>query len=268
MEWFKFYHNKWLVDPAICSLQVQDRLCFITLLCLASQADDRDGSVKYIDEDTLIRLTRLDDNPLDTENCDVTKARGCVTRFVTVGLVEVINDQILKIINFEKRQSQAMTGAERVRLHRARKQNVTKCNDESYNVTLDKIREDKNSIGDDDISFQEIDDDGDEVKKYAGVKKKHKIPKIPFRYDNEIKKLFNSSVFENNVVADYLTFKERKFENWEQWAGMIYREIKSAKGLKGYNSKQIRNAFEYCKEQWDENWTLETVAKWIANANK
>lgn len=178
MEWFKFYQNKWLSDPAICSLSPYDKLIFITLLCLASQTDERDGVIKYIDERSIIKIAGLDSFEEETN--------GWMKRFVTLGLTETLQGQKLLVINFEKRQNKALTSAERVRNYRARQKGkleiVTKCNEEGYNVTLDKIREDKiredisnlkklhnhSSVGEKEkegLTFEEVNEEGEIIKK-------------------------------------------------------------------------------------------------------
>jgi len=114
MEWFKFYYHKWLGDPKIIQLDPIDRLCFITLLCVTSQRDERNGVVSHYDERTIIRLTQLEDN-------DRKRAEGFTQRLENAGLVAYVNDTDLLIKNYEKRQNSQLSSAERSKNYRDRK---------------------------------------------------------------------------------------------------------------------------------------------------
>jgi hypothetical protein len=139
MEWFKFYHNKWLTDPAIVSLKPIDRLIFITLLCLASQSDERDGTVRYVSNEAL-RCVTLGHNAYK-----LGEAFDGVEALEKMGLVTLISANSLKICNFEKRQNTALTNAERQKLYRERYKVVTYSNERynDSNARVDKIRVDK-----------------------------------------------------------------------------------------------------------------------------
>jgi 5-methylcytosine-specific restriction endonuclease McrA len=119
MDWFKFYHNKWLTDPIIMNMPARDRMCFITILCLASQEDeDRDGTIRNYSEETVIKLSNLDidfENPKDS---DYFKAFGVTDRLEDVGLIKRINDKNIKVTNFAKRQETNLSNAERQKRYR------------------------------------------------------------------------------------------------------------------------------------------------------
>ena len=78
-HWFKFYGQDWLTDLKIIMLSPVDRLCFITLLCLASTTDD--AVIKNCNENALIELTHLYNNPYDDKDNDYNRAIGCLKRF-------------------------------------------------------------------------------------------------------------------------------------------------------------------------------------------
>ncbi len=147
MEWFKFYHNKWLTDRAIASLIPQDRLCFLTLLCVTSQSDDRTGTVTLRHEDEIIRLTQLEVNFEDPEKCDFTLSRGFLQRLADVGLIKIISKTEIVIPNFIKRQETNLSGAERSKKYRDKNrvtEHVTTVTNKSDERTarVEKIRED------------------------------------------------------------------------------------------------------------------------------
>lgn len=114
--------------------------------------------------------------------------------------------------------------------------------------------------------YQEINDDGEPIVKRKGMKKK--ITDYPFKQETEVSRLVASPVKVHNITGHYIFEKKFKYENRDQWEPDIARFIHTAKLLKGYNSRQITKAFDYCKKKWPDDWTLETVVKWIAEANK
>jgi len=93
-------------------------------------------------------------------------------------------------------------------------------------------------------------------------------PEEEFNFKREIDKLLDSKSKTYNIVGHYITEKGFKFENKTQFVPFLLRNLKSAKLLNGYDSRQITKAFDYCKKKWPDDWTLETVVKWIAEANK
>lgn len=139
MEWFKFYNDKWLSDRAILSSKPVDRLCFITLLCVTAQSDERNGVIVRYEEEEVIRLTNL---------CaeDEESAQGFTKRFVEKRLVEFKNKDVLLIKNFEKRQNTNLTGAERAKRYRDKQNSddssITQSDDS--NARVDESRVDKN----------------------------------------------------------------------------------------------------------------------------
>ncbi len=89
-----------------------------------------------------------------------------------------------------------------------------------------------------------------------------------FNFKVETDKLLDSKSKTYNIVGHYITEKGFKFENKTQFVPFLLRNLKSAKLLNGYDSRQITKAFDYCKKKWPDDWTLETVVKWVAEANK
>lgn len=128
-----------MTDPAICSLNAIDRLLFISLLCLASQSDDRDGTVRYVSNEALLRVSFLD-------GYDDLPFRG-IEGLIEADLIKRIDSKTILVKNFEKRQNQAMTSAERQRQFRERKKKVTESNGRynDSNARVDKNRVDKNN---------------------------------------------------------------------------------------------------------------------------
>ena len=127
MKWFKFYGQDWMTDLKVMRMSVEDRLCFITLLCLASASNEK-GVVKDCSEEALIQLTHLYEDPYNDDN-EVARARGCLKRFVDNKMITDDNAGAFHICNFAKRQGQNLTSYERVKRYRdkqSRAKNITK----------------------------------------------------------------------------------------------------------------------------------------------
>jgi hypothetical protein len=127
MKWFKFYGQDWLTDTKILQLSVEDRLCFITLLCLASSNDDDIGTIRSCNESVIIRLSGIENDPYETVN-SYTRAVGCLDRLNDNKMITRDNAGNVIISNFSKRQGENLTGYERVKKYREKqnKRNVAK----------------------------------------------------------------------------------------------------------------------------------------------
>lgn len=91
-----------------------------------------------------------------------------------------------------------------------------------------------------------------------------KLPeKEEFSHSKELEKLQNSDNKYNKILALYFYRKGFNFQNKLQFNTEYKRNIKVARELMGYNSKQIEDTMEFCEEKWSGVWTLETVLKRI-----
>lgn len=121
-QWFKFYGGEYLCDPKILQLNSQERSCWITLMCLASQT--KDGTIKFLSEKQLLLMSGV------TEDISVIK------KFEEMDMIEVCNGNVT-LRNWLKRQlSESII---RVRDHRMKQ----KCNG---NVTTEENRIEENRI--------------------------------------------------------------------------------------------------------------------------
>lgn len=123
-KWFKFYGQDWLTDLKIMRLSIEDRLCYVTLLCLASSSSEQ-GVIHDCDEEMLIQLSHI---PFDSFNeyNPFESARGCLGRFKKFKMIEIGENGDVTINAFTKRQESALTGAERVARHREKLKRDTK----------------------------------------------------------------------------------------------------------------------------------------------
>lgn len=141
MQWFKFYGQDFLTDPKMRGLSIYERACWVVLLCLAN-AEDKEGQVSFIDEVVVMHQAGVE---FGTPQWDATL--GFLKKFQKLGMVTV-NEEIVTITNWEKRQQRAMTGAERVRKWRERRANVQSVttSNANRNGRVDKSRVEKNRI--------------------------------------------------------------------------------------------------------------------------
>lgn len=144
-KWFKFYGQDWLTDLKVMRLQPEDRLCYITLLCLASASDEQ-GVIRNCEEEAVIELTHLPNDIHDDYN-PVKRAVGCLKRFEERGMVETRKNGDVLIKAFTKRQLHVSESYERVRRYREKKRNETEMKrTETHNETPVKRRVDKNRV--------------------------------------------------------------------------------------------------------------------------
>lgn len=109
LQWFKFWGGDYLIDLSIEELSACERSCWVTLLCYASQSN---GYVKNLSEYKLMVKAGVD--PMDEE---WQKTEGVLKRLEKLGMIRIDNEMIT-VINWGKRQERAMTGYERVKKHR------------------------------------------------------------------------------------------------------------------------------------------------------
>jgi hypothetical protein len=147
-QWFKFYGQDWLTDTKIIRMKIEDRLCFITLLCLASSAEEQ-GVIKNCTEESIIALTQLYEDVYNDDN-EVSRAKGCFERFEALGMITNDNNDNVIINNFLKRQTSNLTGYERVKRFREKQKelqnkpkNKGKISDNTVNVINDNGRGEK-----------------------------------------------------------------------------------------------------------------------------
>ncbi len=149
--WFKFYSQDWLTDLKIRRLSIEDKLCYIILLCLANSSKER-GKVLGVTEDDIIHYAGFYNDPYDDDN-EVARAKGCLGRFHSNGSVVTTRNEDgtfdVEIKNFMTRQGQSLTNSERQAKFRERAKN--KDNLEGYesndsDVTEVTYREDKSRV--------------------------------------------------------------------------------------------------------------------------
>ncbi len=92
-----------------------------------------------------------------------------------------------------------------------------------------------------------------------------------WKYENTLEDMKKNKDSVKRVLAYFWELKGFAFENSKQVSLRFGRDYKAGKKLvdSGYSDTQIENSFNYVfKKYQDIDWTLETVTKVIAEANK
>ena len=153
---------EYLSDQKMLALNSSQRSCWITLLCYASQTN---GIVKHLDENTLLIQSGV---TITSDEYDY--AKGVLQKFVELEMI-CIDNGVITVLNWEKRQQSSLTPYERVKRFREKKRNDNTMITEK--ITTDKIREEE------DINTSEISPKTDGfINKEKYMEKFKKPPKI------------------------------------------------------------------------------------------
>jgi hypothetical protein len=132
MKWFKFYGQDYLSDPKMLSLSASERSCWITLLSYSSINDN--GMITYLDEQQLMLQAGIN------FTCDEwDRTVGVLEKLVKLEMITLDNGMIT-VINWQKRQETNLTSYERVKRFRQKKQ------DDNAKITLEEKRIEKKRI--------------------------------------------------------------------------------------------------------------------------
>jgi hypothetical protein len=262
MQWFKFYGLDWMTDLKVMGLSMEDRLCFITLLCLSSQ---NQGIIKDCNEYNIIQLSHIPDDPMHDLN-PIENAQGCLQRFVKLGMIQMItndNNNLLHTVtlcNFGKRQGSNLTNYERVKKCRNKKRALQDkgfkkqrnvINDNKDAVIIDNTRIDKNRI--DNIIIE-------------SESSSEKVVDI-FDWPSYLNKMLESDTDHIRLLSVFFTEKNIKCENKIQAGNAIKRYSREASDImKGkYADDKLDMAFQQAKEKYPDSWGLSTVLKYLIN---
>ena len=140
MKWFKFYGTEYLADPKMLALTAEERSCWLTLLCYVSVNDNEidNGKIKHLSEQQLMVQSGLD---FQDENWD--RTIGVLEKLKSLEMIEIDNG-VITVKNWDKRQESALTGYERVKRYRDK----AKVDNEGDNalITSEEKRVEENRI--------------------------------------------------------------------------------------------------------------------------
>ena len=108
-QWFKFYGGEYLSDPKMLSLTAGERSCWLTLLCYASQ---NMGTIKYLSENQLMIQAGINPQSEEWKNTS-----GVLDKFRRMEMIQ-IDDTMMTLVNWNKRQDSYLTGYERTKKYR------------------------------------------------------------------------------------------------------------------------------------------------------
>ena len=132
MKWFKFYGQDYISDPKKLSLDACARSCLITLLAYSSINDN--GVITFLDEEQLMIQAGI--SPMHEE---WERTRGILEKLKKLEIIDIDN-RVITIKNWKKRQETNLTSYERVKRYRKKKQN------DNAKITLEENRIDKKRI--------------------------------------------------------------------------------------------------------------------------
>lgn len=131
--WFKFYGTEYLGDQKMLALSACERSCWLTLLCYASQ---NEGTVKHLSESTLMTQAGI-----DFEQDEWERTVGVLNKLVELEMIRVDNG-VITVTNWKKRQESSLTPYERVKKFREKKRDDNE--HDNAKITIEKRRIEKN----------------------------------------------------------------------------------------------------------------------------
>jgi len=256
MDWFKFYANDWLIDVKVRRLGIEDRLIYLTLLCLASSSRER-GTVFSVGENDLIALANIPNDYFnDVSPCE--NAQGCIARFEAAGVITTRRQSdapdIMDIVvnRFVERQNMALSNAERQKRYRKRKAPVAAV---TTTVTLDKSRVEESRV--DNINTYPVAKATRPVKRNKMGKYREDLSSDAF--EEVIDAESGEKIAEKKAsrpVAELITWAEtrtgKKFPNWGKQAKMLKLIFDAS-----YTTEQVRQCWE--RLETDEYWSEKGV---------
>lgn len=257
MPWFKFYGADYLSDPKMMGLTPMERACWLTLLCLASVADDG-GSVKYVSETRLLVMSG--DTSETFGDAEIFK------KFEKLGMVRLSSDGTVTVLNWKKRQKRHLTGAERTKKWREKQYSDTKVTLEGHesDARLDKIRLDK--------IRNTSDARASRVKKKAMKKNKmgsYREDKDSESYEDVVDLDTGSMVEEPKKPKSQSAVVFKMFPNYTiAWLKMKPQREAADALVQERGLEQVRNALNFYKEHKDEKFCphilspYDLAAKW------
>jgi hypothetical protein len=265
MEWFKFYGQDWLTDLKIMRMASEDKLCFITLLCLANSSDNP-GVVKNCNEWSIIRLTQLYDDPLNDDN-EARRAAGFLQRLNDNGMITIDNNGDVIINNFLKRQGQSLTGYERVKKYREKQREVAKNSKKEVKIRRNVINDNANDNATDNkmITIEESRVEESRKELNTNTLSLNATGETKFNFKSKMQEMQTSPRPIDRIIALYWDYKGIEFENEKQYQAGFNRELRPASTLAGYANDKIEGVMVWLNDSanCDFNWTLETVHKII-----
>lgn len=87
---------------------------------------------------------------------------------------------------------------------------------------------------------------------------------LPFDFNSKLRFMQESTDKRMKIIALYWLYKGWRFQNELQYTKALKRELRPAKELLGYDSRQITETMDFCDTEFDM-WGIETICKQIEN---
>lgn len=195
MQWFKFYGQDFLTDPKMRVLTVEEKMCWVVLMCLAN-AEDKKGKISFLNEEEVMRQASVEEGSPMWE-----ATKGFLDKFEELQMLSIDkttssplrnaksrSSQLLRwcvtLINFDARQDRDLSGAERQQRYRERLKirenprhhsNVTQRNESDARTDknrIDKKRKEENSFKEEgELTRAERVAKADEIARKAGLRR-------------------------------------------------------------------------------------------------
>mgnify|MGYP001619531286 CR=1 FL=1 len=114
-QWFRLYGQEYLNDLKIKELSASERSCWLSLLCYAS-VSNIPGEITHVSEKQLMLDAGVDPMSESWEN-----TAGVLKRFEQMEMLQIAENGILRVVNWNKRQFVKLSGYDRIKRHRERK---------------------------------------------------------------------------------------------------------------------------------------------------
>ena len=215
MKWFKFYGQDFLTDSKLGSLNPYQRLMWVTLLCVASQDEEKSGVLKFVKESRITALAGIYYE--DLLECGIREG-DTFGIFEELGLISFPDEKTLVIVNYRRKQNENTTGAERVAAFRAKKDavskpSVTQCNNvtlqSNENVTLEETREEENRIDKREIREEKKESSINFLRNLG----KEEIQEFTERFDASEKQIRSKA----DDLANYCEAKGKKYKYYKSF---------------------------------------------------
>lgn len=153
MKWFKFYGQDFLTDPKMMNFSSAEKMVWIVILSLANASDEQ-GIIRHTNVQSLVSLTGINAFNEDewNETMKVLEKFERYEMITTVTSSDNDSNVDITVTNFNKRQNENLSNAERQKRYRKSLKNEAKTIRNDSNITsrnysnarLDKNRVDKN----------------------------------------------------------------------------------------------------------------------------
>lgn len=254
-QWFKFFGAEYLGDQKIISLSAAERSCWVTLMCLASNGSG-DGVVNFITEPRLMMQSGLIPG---TPEYDL--STGIIKKLEMLKMIHIDNEMIT-LLNWQKRQQSYLSGYERVKRYREKKrESAKKITSEENRIEENRRDKRRKKISATDVASPP-----------KSSKPPKKDPAEPLLLSAYVESMRKSPQRYIRIIGEYADEIAPDFGTRGQWEVFTKRQVRAARMLEVFSDDQIAAAMSRiekdCRSKKNPkgfitNWGLETLLKYI-----